>query len=667
MQDNLKEEILEYFQGHSLDFYQAYGAQNFKKQGKEWFCCCPLHHETKPSFAVNEQGQWYCHAEKIGGDLFDFYAKTHDLNVQADFSRIVQDIASDFSIGNGGGQQQEKAPPPWERPIERVYRYKDAKGRDHSLVVRFKDGLHPRFMQGRPKKGGGIDWGLKGQETILYRLPEVLKAKEVIITEGEKDADNVKALGLTATTSPMGAGKWREKFNEALRGKDIVLCPDNDEEGKKHMAQVGKSLQGVAKSIKLLDLPGLSEKQDISDWIERFGDKQEAAERLSILIENAEPFQSGESKSQRIAPLSPDQTSILPFLDSDPEPVEYILEGILPAQIVGAIIGQGGVSKSFLEITLSIGLATGNTVLRHFEPVRPFKVLGLFAEDPQAELHRRVRFTMDYLFPEMSGEVRELLLENLHMKSVMGWIKPIMKLDHGNPEITEYFIWLRNTIEAHPGLEVLILDPKSRFYGLEENSNEHNTAWIACLEALVKDYGVAVLFSHHVSKQLHGSLAQGASRGGSALPDACRWVANLRPMDEAMAKKFEIENPKPFIEFDVSKNNYAPQLPRTIYFKRTENGVLKPINLEFHRLKDKAELLCSLLHEEHKEGRSFTRQELIYRPGAKEIREQMQCKRKDITDALDFALKEGWITNVSLTSTGGRPKGVLMPEISLNE
>ena len=43
----------------------------------------------------------------------------------------------------------------------------------------------------------------------LYRLPELMAAapiEPVWICEGEKDADNVAALGLIATTSPGGAG-----------------------------------------------------------------------------------------------------------------------------------------------------------------------------------------------------------------------------------------------------------------------------------------------------------------------------------------------------------------------------------------------------------------------------------------------------------------------------
>ena len=127
---------------------------------------------------------------------------------------------------------------------------------------------------------------------VLYRLPEVLKAEEVLIVEGEKDAETVAALGFTVTTSPMGAKKWRPEYSDSLKGKDVVLIPDNDNEGREHMTQVGSALRNIARSIKWLDLPGLPSKGDVSDWVATFSTKEEAAERLAMMIEAAGPYEA---------------------------------------------------------------------------------------------------------------------------------------------------------------------------------------------------------------------------------------------------------------------------------------------------------------------------------------------------------------------------------------
>jgi hypothetical protein len=107
----------------------------------------------------------------------------------------------------------------------------------------------------------------------------------IYICEGEKDADNVYRLGLVATTNIGGANKWRDEYNESLRGADVVLLPHNDEAGRKHAEQVAASLGGIAKRIRVLDLaehwPQCPEKGDVSDWIAAGG----TADKLNVLVD----------------------------------------------------------------------------------------------------------------------------------------------------------------------------------------------------------------------------------------------------------------------------------------------------------------------------------------------------------------------------------------------
>jgi putative DNA primase/helicase len=105
---------------------------------------------------------------------------------------------------------------------------------------------------------------------VLYRLPELLAADPaavVFVPEGEKDVDAMRALGFVATCNVGGAGKWRTEYSESLAGRHTVILADNDEPGRKHAQHVAKSLAGKAKSIKILELPGLPDKGDVSDWL----------------------------------------------------------------------------------------------------------------------------------------------------------------------------------------------------------------------------------------------------------------------------------------------------------------------------------------------------------------------------------------------------------------
>jgi putative DNA primase/helicase len=165
--------------------------------------------------------------------------------------------------------------------IEATYDYRDEAGALLFQVVR----LHSpkEFPQRRPDGAGGWMWNVKGVRRVLYRLPELLAEREaaVFVVEGEKDADRLRGLGLVATTNPGGAGKWRDEYNESLRGRKVVILPDNDDAGRKHVEQVARSVHRVASEVRVLDLPGLPEKGDVSDWLAAGG----TAEQLLELAE----------------------------------------------------------------------------------------------------------------------------------------------------------------------------------------------------------------------------------------------------------------------------------------------------------------------------------------------------------------------------------------------
>lgn len=163
------------------------------------------------------------------------------------------------------------------------YDYLDSDGRLLFQVVR----RAPKsFFQRRPAPGGK-SWinNLKGVTQVPYRLPDLLASPEatVYVVEGEKDADRLASLGLVATCNAGGAGKWRAEHGEHLADRDIVILPDNDDAGSKHARQVLHDLHGKARSVRILALPDLPEKGDVSDWLDAGG----TAEQLRELTQGA--------------------------------------------------------------------------------------------------------------------------------------------------------------------------------------------------------------------------------------------------------------------------------------------------------------------------------------------------------------------------------------------
>jgi len=263
--------------------YRAAGyTRRLKKQGGSLVGLCPFHGESDPSFNIaltngdKPAGLWFCHGCKVGGTVIDFYMRregVHKLDRQT-----VADLAGKLgiSIQDGGGP-------------EAVYRYHKPDGSVAFEVCRFAG---KKFRQRRPDG----TWNLKGVERVLYRLPELVAARDalVYVTEGEKDADCLAGEGLVATTNAGGAGKWRAEYGEGLQGRNVVVIPDKDDVGRQHAEQVARSVHGLAASVKVVNLPSLPEKGDVSDWLTAGHTREE----LETLADRAPEWTPGEASAE---------------------------------------------------------------------------------------------------------------------------------------------------------------------------------------------------------------------------------------------------------------------------------------------------------------------------------------------------------------------------------
>src|SRR6266849_5709232 len=222
-----------------------------KKTSNGWDALCPAHDDSTPSLgvAVTEDGTVLLKCRSQGCSADDIC------------KAIGLTLADLFPARGRNGASGSMN-------IVATYDYVNADGKLLYQVVRL-DPKDFRFRRPDPRGKDGWTWNLKGIKRVLYRLPEVLKAvaegRPVFVVEGEKDADRLARLGFTATTNPGGAGKWDKAYSEILRGAIVVLLPDNDGAGQKHAGLVALNLQGKASLIKIVNLPGLPPKGDVSD------------------------------------------------------------------------------------------------------------------------------------------------------------------------------------------------------------------------------------------------------------------------------------------------------------------------------------------------------------------------------------------------------------------
>jgi hypothetical protein len=175
----------------------------------------------------------------------EWLSKPDDIRFGTNGSKSVRpsdNTFHDHEAGTGGGYVDMHRATRGELPMRNgtdgeiiaAYDYCDETGALLFQVVRRP---RHRFTQRRPDGNGGWHWNIKGVRRVLYRLPQLLAAPSadpVFFAEGEKDVDRLRGLGLIATCNPGGAGKWRDEFGAPLRGRLVVILPDNDEAGDRH-------------------------------------------------------------------------------------------------------------------------------------------------------------------------------------------------------------------------------------------------------------------------------------------------------------------------------------------------------------------------------------------------------------------------------------------------
>jgi len=264
-----------------------------EKRGGEWYGLCPVHPDKKPSLAITKRD---------GKLLFKCWRG-------CDQSAVFDAVKERGWLGNGiaprdgssTGASQTQALRK-RAPIVDTYDYTDQTGTLLFQVCRRED---KSFSQRRPDGNGGWDWSVPADIRTLYRLPEVIaaveKGRRIFLTEGEKDVDRLTAEGLVATCNPGGAGKWESQYTETLRGGHVIILPDNDPPGKEHAEKVAGYLNDASASLKVIHLPDLTPKGDISDWLDSDGTISD----LKLLIQSADEWVSTNIDATHVVSLTP--------------------------------------------------------------------------------------------------------------------------------------------------------------------------------------------------------------------------------------------------------------------------------------------------------------------------------------------------------------------------
>ena len=118
--------------------------------------------------------------------------------------------------------------------------------------------------------------GLGGQplaELPLYGIERLDGRGTVVLVEGEKAAQALMDAGVPAVGTVTGAAATPGRVALAeLTGKSVVLWPDNDDVGRKHMERNGARLASIAAEVRRINWRDAPEHGDAADFLAAGGD-----------------------------------------------------------------------------------------------------------------------------------------------------------------------------------------------------------------------------------------------------------------------------------------------------------------------------------------------------------------------------------------------------------
>lgn len=196
------------------------------------------------------------------------------------------------------------------------------------------------------------------------------------------------------------------------------------------------------------------------------------------------------------------------------KPVErpWLVTDWIPRRQVTLLTGDGGVGKTILAMQLMIGAAATGAWLGL--PVMRCRAFGLFAEDDDDEIDRRMRGAAQMLGAEIPT------LDDLAWRSAV--VDPCELVEvgvDGRIRATKYFDRLRATILA-VGARLVVLDAATNLYGGDELRRRQVNAFITLLRRLAIDIDGSVVLLAHPS-------AHGISTG-SGISGSTHWNNSVR-------------------------------------------------------------------------------------------------------------------------------------------
>jgi hypothetical protein len=512
----------------------ARGCDGRRHAGKLIFRC-PAHDDDHPSaYWHPDEHVWGCHCGARGGAL---------------------DLARRLGVA-----VPARRPDP--RPPVARYEIRTAAGELVAIHCRRGSGPGKQLWWERPDGAHGLG-GRSVAALPLYgteRLAGWPADAPVVVVEGEKAAAALLTAGIPALGTVTGAAVTPgDAALAVLRGRAVVLWPDADADGRRHMTRIGSALAGVARRCAWFDWPGAPPKGDAADYLAQHPDAAALRAALAAAPAWSPPGDGAPGSGARPeagAETGPDPgardersaadaggpagavarpATLIRLDEVEPEHVRWLWPGRLPRAKLTILDGDPGLGKSTLLLEVAARISRGQPLPDGAGPApAPAGVVILSAEDGLADTIR----------PRLAAAGADLAR-----------IAALTAVTDGDgarpPELPLDLDALRQAIEEVQAA-LVIVDPLVAYLGGATNAwrDQDVRRALAPLAALAEETGAAIVAVRHLNK-LPGANPLYRGGGSIGIIGAARVGLLVAPDPEDADRRI----------LAVVKNNLAPLAP----------------------------------------------------------------------------------------------------------
>ncbi len=495
---------------------------------------CRFHDDSTPSCTLflDGAGGFHCNGCQASGNVFQFQAKIAGCSLP-EAERLVAEITG---AKPDRGFLAEKL-----GPVVAQYDYRDETGRVLYQKRRYQpEGGAKTFRTYRPdgeRWVSGMDAVDAPTRRVLYNLPLLVTANVVAVCEGEKDCENVMQAGLYAGNAdvrfaatcnfdgawkPGDRPKWLPEYDAFFAGRLVFVFRDNDASGEAWSKHVAVAVGRYARQVRIVDLEGLPDKGDVSDWLQTHSGDE--LRRAMHAAPKWEPAASTRTSLFRDA---------VEFAAEAPALVNWLVEGAIPKGVNGIICGDPKASKSFHAVDLAMSLACGVNWLGMRVPQRVRTAL-VSREDSPSLTQRRINKLI-------CGNERYGL-------QLSSWMLVNTRRQLADFKVTtdEHLQQLVEELKQFR-VEFVVLDVFRSLHDSEENDNTEVQQVLQRINRIQNECECAVALVHHINKVSSENIFKGL-RGASAIHGWMEWgigisVTNPEEEDKARyVRKLEFES-----------------------------------------------------------------------------------------------------------------------------